>query len=117
MSVTTISPAELMARFGDSELIPLPELGEPIGLDRSRRDYAVTRGIIKTAQDRNTSRAGRPNGCHMVTREEAMLILAAAALAAAIGVALVTVIRTLRNSGCSVTAEGLLIPLKGLKVS
>ena len=116
MSVTLISPVDVLARFGDSELIPLPDLGEPIGLDRSKRDYAVTKGIIKTAQPKNTSRAGRPNGCHMVTREEALLILAAAALAAAIGVAIVTVIKSLRKSGCTVTPDGLLVPLKGLSV-
>lgn len=115
--LATLDPVSALEHLTDDELIPLPILADSIGLNRGQRDYAVRKGIIKTAQAPKTSRAGRPNGCHMVTKEEGLLLLACAALASAIGIALVTVVRTLRDSGCRITPDGLLVPLQGLSLA
>lgn len=101
--------AETLAAFGDDELIPLRDVGDAVGLKRGMQDYAVRRSIIVPAETRG------PNGRYLVTRDEALLILAAAVLAVAVGAALVTVIKTLRNSGATVTPAGVLLPLDGLK--
>lgn len=100
---------ETLAAFGDDELIPLRDVGDAVGLKRGMQDYAVKRSIIVPAETRG------PNGRYLVTRDEALLILASAALAVAIGVALVTVIKNLRNSGATMTPDGLLLPVKGLR--
>ncbi len=113
MSATLIDPVEALAPFGDSEVIPLPEFGEPLGLNRGRRNYAVQKGIIRTVPGPGVGGRGR-GGCHMISRDEALLILASVALAAVIGVTVATMIRTLRDSGASFTADGVFVPLKGL---
>jgi len=101
--------AETLAAFGDDDLIPLRDVGDAVGLKRGMQDYAVKRSIIVPAETRG------PNGRYLVTRDEALLILASAALAVAVGVALVTVIKNLRGSGVTMSPAGLTIPLKGLK--
>jgi hypothetical protein len=53
----------------------------------------------------------------MLTRQDALLIVAAAALVAVTGIALVTVIRLLRESGAQLGPDGLLIRLSGLGVT
>lgn len=114
MSVALIDPAEALAPFGDADVIPLPDVANYVGMQRNTRTYAVEKGIIHTTTGPGAAGRGRA-GSYVVTRDEALLIIVSAALAATIGVAVVTVIRTLRNSGASITADSVTIPLSGLK--
>ncbi len=116
MSVSAIDPAEVLAPFGDAEVIPLPDVANLAGMNRGVRNYAVERGIIKTTTGPGAAGRGRA-GSLVVTRDEALLILVSAALAAAIGVAAVTMIRTLRHNGATITADAVTIPLSGLKAA
>jgi hypothetical protein len=114
MSVATIDPAEVLAPFGDADVIPLPDVANLAGMNRGARTYAVEKGIIQTTKGPGAAGYGR-QGSYVVTRDEALLILVSAALAVSIGVAVVTVIKALRNSGASITADSVTIPLSGLK--
>ena len=116
MSVATIDPAEVLAPFGDAEVIPLPDVANLAGMNRGARTYAVEKGIIRTATGPGAAGYGR-QGSYVVTRDEALLILVSAALAATIGVAVVTMIKTLRNNGATITADAVTIPLSGLKTA
>lgn len=100
-----MSVAEILADWEGQEVIPLPDLGARVGLDRGRQVYAIEKGIIRTSGRRGA------NGRHTVTWEEAALIVAAAALAAAAGIALVTMLRSLRAAGAQVGTSGIIIPL------
>lgn len=114
MYTPLIDPAEALAPFGDSDTIPLPDVGDYVGMTRDARNYAIRKGLIQTATGPGAAGRGRA-GSYVVTRDEALLIIVAAALAAALGIAVITAIRTLRNSGASITAESVTIPLSGLK--
>lgn len=100
-----MSTAEILSEWEGRELIPLPDLAERIGLDHSRQAYAIRKGIIRTSGTRGA------NGRHTVTWEEAALIVAAAALAALAGIAVVTMLRSLRGAGAEVGSGGVTIPL------
>jgi len=113
----SIDPAEALAPFADRDLIPFAEFGEPLGFNRGRRDYAIRKGIVLTTARPGESRAGRPNGAHLITRDEALLILSAVILAGVIGVAVTAMIKTLRNSGATFTTDGLFLPLSGLRAA
>ena len=102
-----MSITDALAPFAGRDLIPLPELGNSLGFNKAAQSYAVRHGVITPAPKKGKS------GRYMVTRDEAMLIIAAAGLALAIGVALVTAIRALRESGATVTAGGIVIPIAG----
>lgn len=100
-----MSVSDVLAPWQGQPLVPLPDLGAAVGLDRGRQVYAIEKGIIKPAPKKG------PNGRYMVTWDEAVLIAAAAILAVAAGVALVTMIRSLRGAGAEIGAGGITIPV------
>lgn len=97
--------SDVLDPFGDTDLIPLADLADRVGLNRGTQQYAIRNNVIVPANRRG------PHGRYLVSRDEALLILAAAAISVAIGVALVTVLRTLRSTGAQVTGGSLTIPL------
>lgn len=102
-----MSVAEILAQWDGYDLIPLPDLGKYVGLDRGRQTYAIEKGLITPSATR-----GR-NGRYMVDRNQATIIVIAAALAAAAGLALVTMLRSLLGVGAEVGPAGITIPLGG----
>lgn len=113
MTTLTIDPAEALAPFGDSAVIPLPEIGAYLGWNRDTRNDLVKNNLIHTATAPDSP--GRTRGRKvLVDRDEALLIIASALLASALGLAIATVIRGLRNSGATITADSVNIPLPGL---
>lgn len=84
---------------GDVEVIPLPVVrgivNDHLGpWDRDATSYAVKSGAIRPLPGRQGS-----SHAYAVDRDEAVLILVAAALAFAAGVAIVAMIRAIRVSG------------------
>jgi hypothetical protein len=116
MTTLTIDPAEALAPFGDSALIPLTSIGDHLGMKRSIRNDLVAKSLIRPAAggDRPDRAKGRKV---MVDRDEALLIIASALLAAALGLGITVVIRGLRSSGAIITADAVSIPLPGLGAS
>jgi hypothetical protein len=100
-----MSVAEILAEWEGQELIPLPDLGQRIGLDRGRQVYAIEKGLITPAGKRGA------NGRYMVDWGQAAMIVAAAALAVTAGIALVTMLRSLQGAGAQVGTSGITIPL------
>lgn len=113
MTSLAIDPAAALAPFGDVEVIPLSRLGDHLGMTRNARNDLVIKGLIRPTIDPNDHRRARGRRV-LVDRDEALLIVAAALLAAALGIAIATVIRGLRNSGVILTADAVTIPLSGL---
>jgi hypothetical protein len=101
-----MSAADVLTRWEGQDLIPLPDLAHEVGLNRGTLHYARKTGAIIP----DPTRRGR-NGRHMITWEQALLIVAAAALAAAAGIALVTALHALRGAGAQVANGGVMIPL------
>lgn len=113
--VPTTVPAprpNVAALWGNRELVSAPEVARTAGIPRGWVRVAVDSGAVPEAT-RGDNR-GRPV---MLTRQDALLIVAAAALVAVTGIALVTVIRLLRESGAQLGPDGLLIRLSGLGVT
>jgi hypothetical protein len=106
--VQAMSTSDVLAPWQGQPLVPLPDLGAAVGLDRARQSYAIEKGIIRPVPKRG------PNGRYMVTWDEAVLIAAAAILAVTAGVALVTMIRSLRGAGAQIGSNGITIPIGAL---
>lgn len=100
--------SSVLERFGEGDLIPLADLADHVGLNRGTQNYAIRTKVIIPADKRG------PHGRYLLTRDETLLILAAAAISISIGVALVTILRTLRETGARVTDGSLTIPLNKL---
>jgi hypothetical protein len=83
----------LLADLPETEVIPLPLIRDRIGWTREQQHHAVETGAIRPVAKRGKA------GCYQVTRDDAIEILIAAALAIAIGVAVVAVLRAVRDSG------------------
>lgn len=105
-----MSKTDVLARWEGQEFIPLPELARPLGLNMAAQSYAVRKGVITPAPKRGA------NGRYMVTRDEALFLLAAAGIAAAVGIAIVTALRYLRSSGARVSDGAVIIPLTAPQV-
>lgn len=103
-----MSVTDALAPYGTRDLIPLPDIGRSVGLDADRQYYAVRKGLIHPASKRG------PNGRYLITRDEAVFILTAAALALAAGIAVVTMLRTLRAAGAKVSGSAITIPVGAL---
>lgn len=80
------------------------------------REAGVPRYNVRTVElaglVEHAGRAGR-GGRLMVSKEDALFLLGAAAVAAVAGIALVTVVRALRETGAQVGPGGITIPLPG----
>jgi hypothetical protein len=100
----------VLDEWAGQDLIPLPGLSDAleragaVGMDANARHYAIRKGIITPAVRVN----GRP--C-MVTWEDALLIVLAATMAVAAGIALVSALRALRNTGAQVSGDVVTISL------
>ena len=90
--------AALLADLPDAEVIPLPFVRDRIGWSREQQSYAVRSGVIHPV-----GRAGIGGG-FTVTRDDAVMILVAAALALAAGVAVVVMIRAIQGAGLNAQA-------------
>lgn len=84
---------ELLADLPDAEVIPLPLIRDRIGWTRDAQSLAVKQGAIRPVEKRGKA------GCYQVTRDDAVMILLAAALASPAGVAVVTMLRGLQGAG------------------
>jgi len=100
-----MSTSDVLAPWRGQEYVPLPDLARAVGMPKHIVQYARQNKIIVPAERRG------PNGRHLVTWEQALLIVAAAALAAAAGIAIVTAIYALKNAGARVTDSAVVIPL------
>ena len=100
MTTTTPTVQALVGELpADSGVIPLPVIRDIVNRhlgpwDAQAQSYAVKSGAIRPVPERQ----GRSHA-YAVDRSEAVLILVAAALAFAAGVALVGMIRAVRVSG------------------
>jgi hypothetical protein len=96
----------MLERWQGQDLLPLPDVARSVGLDRNSQHYAIRHGVITPARKRGA------NGRYLITREDALLLLAAALVAAAAGIAIVTALRGLRSAGATATsADSIVIPL------
>ncbi len=102
-----MSVTETLARWEGRETVPFPDVARAVGLDRNHIAYAVTKGIIEPEPERG------PCNAYMIRWDDVVLIVVAAAIAAAAGIAVMTVIRSLRQSGAMVTPAGVTIPVGG----
>jgi hypothetical protein len=99
MSVSTLP---LAARDG---VVPLPAVAASAGVSLNVLQKAVTEGLIDPAPVR------RRHNTRTLTAEDAAFILAVAALAALAGVAFVSMLRTMRHTGASLTTAGIVVPV------
>ncbi len=83
----------LLADLPDAEVIPLPFIRERVGWNRQQQHHAVELGAIRPIEKRGKA------GCYQVTRDDAIEILVAAALAVAAGVAVVIMLRAIQGAG------------------
>ena len=97
---------ELLERWQGQSAVPVAEVAHAVGLDYHHTKYALNKGLIKPIPDRR----GKGNA-HLIEWDQVVLILAAAALAAVAGIAVVTALRSLRNSGAHVGPGGVTIPV------
>jgi len=84
---------DLLANLPDTEVIPLPLIRERVGWSRDQQSDAVLQGAIRPVAKRGKA------GCYQVTRDDAVMILVAAALALAAGVAVVIMLRGIQGAG------------------
>jgi hypothetical protein len=94
--------AALVAGLPEGDTIPLPEVSRRVGWDPATQVRAIKDGLVETTGLPPAGKRG-----WQVTRQEALTILAAAALAFAMGLAVVSVLRGIKVSGLDV---GQLIP-------
>jgi hypothetical protein len=85
--------AAILADIERREFMPLPELGAKIGLGEQARKHAIHEGLIDA--NKRPSRLGG----YTVSRDEAITLLLAAALAIAAGVAIATMLRGIKGAG------------------
>jgi len=83
----------LLSELPESETISLPWVRERVGWSRPAQSNVIREGVIRPLPERG------PHGGYRVTRDDAVLILVAYALAAAAGVAIVSMIRALKGAG------------------
>lgn len=88
----------ILSKLPDAEVIPLPVVRELAGWDRDAQSDAVKEGLIRPIDQR-----GKAN-CYQVTRDDAALILVAAVLAFAAGVAVIAMLRGLQGAGLDAAA-------------
>lgn len=84
---------DLLADLPETDVVPLPLIRERIGWSRQAQYNAINQGAICPVGKRGKA------GCYQVTRDDAVMILVAAALALAAGVAVIVMLRGLRGAG------------------
>jgi hypothetical protein len=88
--------------------VPLADVGRSAACSYPVIDRAAREGLIQVVR-----KGGRGNARHVTVRE-ALFVLAVAAIAAAAAMAFCDMLRAIRQAGATVTADGLMIPVKGL---
>lgn len=83
----------LLAGLPDGDVIPMPVIRDLIGWTRDAQANVVTEGLIRPLPVRGRA------GCWQVSRDDAVTILVAAALAFAAGVAVISMLRAIVNTG------------------
>jgi hypothetical protein len=111
MSATATAPdaappavLEALAPWADANGVPLPELARRLGLSRNERQAMLTHHLVTPI----TPRQGAPA---VVSHDDAERIVSAALLAAALGLAVIVVLRILAGTGAKVTASGVVLPV------
>jgi hypothetical protein len=89
---------ELLAALDGAEVVPLAVLRGLVGWNRQQQRYAVQAGLIRPVS------AFGPHGGYQVSRDDAITILAAAALALSAGVAVVSMLRSVQAASISTQA-------------
>jgi hypothetical protein len=84
---------ELLADLPETDVIPLPFIRDRIGWTRDTQHDAISQGVIRPVEKRGRA------GCYQVTREDAIEILVAAALAIAAGTAVIAMLRAIQGAG------------------
>lgn len=104
----TTSPAESTPkdwRVTPDGSVPVADVVKSAGVPHAAVDYAVRLGLVDV-----TAQHGQGRRRYIAT-SDGLLILAAAALALAAGVALVSMLRAMKATGAMVSANALTIPL------
>jgi len=99
--------AELLAPWDGADVVPFPALATRAGLSRDARRELLDSGVIRPVND--VTRGKTP----LITWEDAAMFAAAALLALAAGLAVVTVLRVLCQTGAKIGADGVQIPVPG----
>lgn len=109
MSVTP----EVLDQWQTGSVVPLPEVARAVGMSHDHTAYALREGLIKSRPER-----GYRNS-HMLDWDQVVMIVAAAAIAALAGAAIVKIMRSLQESGAQFTPGGVVIPmpLPGIRAS
>lgn len=89
-------------------LVDLPEVVRVSGLPRRALRTAMDDGLITPTDVRRGQGRG---GSYTFTVEDALFVIAVAALALAAGVAFVTMVRAMKASGAQLGPDGIKIPL------
>jgi len=84
---------ELLADLPEADVIPLPFIRDRIGWTRDTQHDAISQGVIRPVEKRGKA------GCYQVTRDDAVEILVAAALAIVAGIAVVAMLRAIQGAG------------------
>jgi hypothetical protein len=89
--------AEEIRKLDPGTPVRLPAVSRAVGWSSGVQAYAIQTGAVEVLP-------GKPSGrrSYMITREEALRILAAALLAVAAGIAVVTMVRGVRTAGLDV---------------
>jgi hypothetical protein len=98
MTPMSVTAQALLAGLPDADPIPLPLVRDRIGWSIRQQSYAVRAGVIRPVSQRGRA------GCYQVARDDAVLILVAAAIALAAGVAVVAMIRAIQEAGLDASA-------------
>lgn len=85
--------------------VPIPDVVRTAQCSRASIDVAIRNGLIPVARQ-----GGSGNARH-ITLDDALLIIAVAALAVAAGLAFGAMLRAIRTTGGTMGPQGLTIPL------
>lgn len=92
-------------RVSPEGAVPVADVVRSAGVSHSSVDYVVRLGLVDVVDQRGTGRR------RYISVEDGLLIMAAAALAVAAGVALAAMFRAVKAQGATVTPGNITIPL------
>lgn len=93
-------------RVDDDGTVPLPDVARSADVSYFNVNHAVRTGLIPV------QRVGGRGGTRRISVDDALMIVAVAALAVAAGLAFNILLRSVVETGGRITPEGLTIPLK-----
>jgi hypothetical protein len=98
-------PAEWRVSDGT---VPLTDVARTAACSYTSIDQAARKGLVEIARQ-----GGHGNARHITVRE-ALFIVAVAAIAVTAAMNFCDMLRAIRQAGATMTADGLMIPVKGL---